>query len=125
MAIISAPVSPGGRCPEPPPIQLLVLRRRSIDVFSLISSAFGGCSRPVLVGALAPWIGMMGSTSTLVRQDHDLVALPAQRPWSSASCCAPRPFYLRNTWIAANFVAHPNTLFRCSLAEMPEVISTG
>ncbi len=47
---------------------------------------------------------MMGSASTpgrlastLVRQEQDLVALPAQRPWSSVSCCAPRPFRLRNT----------------------------
>jgi hypothetical protein len=45
MVIIPAPISAAGHCPKPSPIQLPVLRRRSIDIFSLISSAFGGYFR--------------------------------------------------------------------------------
>jgi hypothetical protein len=35
-----------------------------MDIFSLISSGVRGYSRPLSVGAMAAWIGVMGSTST-------------------------------------------------------------
>jgi len=42
----------------------------------------------------------------LVRQEQDLVVLPAQQCNLRRLCCAPRLFQVRNTWIVALVVAH-------------------
>jgi hypothetical protein len=113
LVIISALVSAAARRQKPPPIQQLGLSRRSIDIFSLISSAFGGCSRPALVGAMVPWIGMMGSTSTsagsppISPAKSRIGRLTRATAWFRPLCCARRIFRLRNTRIAAYYVAHP------------------
>ena len=75
-------------------LQFLVRRRRAIDIFSLISSAVGGYSPPVL-GAMAPWIDMTGSTST-----------PVGWPPSSPAKSRIQSFCLRNGPIPAFLVAH-------------------